>query len=119
MILTKILSKIFGTRNERELKRLQPIVRKINLLEEGMIKQGYVLKKNGKEIGTIKAIQSEGTSVSEAKRGERVAVSIDGPTVGRQIKEGDELTTVVSSNDIKILEELGMLDEVELAKKIQ
>ncbi|MBR9682296.1 MAG: translation initiation factor IF-2, partial [Candidatus Aenigmarchaeota archaeon] len=80
-------------------------------VEEGMIKQGYVLKKNGKEIGTIKAIQSDGTSVTEAKKGERVAVSITGPTVGRQIREGDELTTIVRKDDIKILEELGMLDE--------
>jgi len=38
MIVTKILSKIFGTKNERELKRLKPIVRKINLLEEDIIK---------------------------------------------------------------------------------
>ena len=88
-------------------------------VEEGMIKQGYHLKRNEKEIGRIKAIQSEGTSVSQAKKGERVAVSIEGPTVGRQIKEGEELTTVLHKNDIKVLEELGMLDEVELAKKIQ
>ncbi len=87
-------------------------------VEQGMIKQGYSLQKDGKNIGRIKALQAEGTSVPEAKRGERVAVSIDGPTVGRQIREGDELSTIVSSDDIEVLKELGMLDEVELAEKI-
>jgi len=34
VLITKVLSKIFGTKNERELKRMRPIVQKINLLEE-------------------------------------------------------------------------------------
>lgn len=86
---------------------------------EGVIRHNYPLKKNGKEIGFIKAIQSEGTSVDEAKKGEKVAVSIEGPTVGRQIREGDELSTILTARDLKVLKELGMLAEVELAEKNQ
>jgi preprotein translocase subunit SecA len=37
MVITKILSKIFGTKNERELKKLRPIVQKINALEAGVL----------------------------------------------------------------------------------
>ena len=37
MILTKVLAKIFGTQNERELKQMRPIVHQINELEEGML----------------------------------------------------------------------------------
>lgn len=36
-MITTLLSKIFGTKNERELKRMQPIVHRINQLEEGML----------------------------------------------------------------------------------
>jgi preprotein translocase subunit SecA len=35
-MIAKILTKVFGTKNERELKRLQPTVQKINLLEDKM-----------------------------------------------------------------------------------
>jgi translation initiation factor 5B len=84
----------------------------------GTIKSGYKLKKDGKEIGEIKAIQSEGSAVEKAVAGEKVAISIDGPTVGRQIEEGDELTTIIDDNTLKILEELGMKEEIELANEI-
>ena len=33
-MLQKALTKVFGSKNDRELKRLQPLVDKINALEE-------------------------------------------------------------------------------------
>lgn len=36
-MITNLLAKLFGTKNERELKRLQPIVHKINDMEEHMM----------------------------------------------------------------------------------
>lgn len=36
-MITKLLAKIFGTQNDREIKHLQPIVQKINGLEAGMM----------------------------------------------------------------------------------
>ena len=36
-MITKVLSKIFGTKNERELKTMRPLVHQINLLEEQML----------------------------------------------------------------------------------
>ncbi len=56
-------------------------------------------------VGTLKGIQDEGEDVDEARTGERVAVSIDGPTVGRQIKEGDELWVEIPEKHAKILEQ--------------
>ena len=35
-MITQILAKIFGTKNERELTRIQPLVARINELEQGM-----------------------------------------------------------------------------------
>ena len=40
MVVTKILSKLFGTKNERELKKMQPMVRQINQLEQSMLDLG-------------------------------------------------------------------------------
>jgi len=56
-------------------------------------------------VGMLKTIQDEGEDVDEARTGERVAVSIDGPTVGRQIKEGDELWVEIPEKHAKILEQ--------------
>jgi len=56
-------------------------------------------------VGTLKSIQDEGEDVEEARTGERVAVSIDGPTVGRQIDEGDVLWTEIPEKHAKILEQ--------------
>ncbi|OGI12095.1 translation initiation factor IF-2 [Candidatus Micrarchaeota archaeon RBG_16_36_9] len=84
----------------------------------GTIKSGYKLKKDGKEVGEIKAIQSEGSAVEKASTGDKVAVSIEGPTVGRQIEEGEELTTIINEDTFNVLKELGMKDEIELAKEI-
>jgi translation initiation factor 5B len=37
--------------------------------------------------------------------GERVSVALDGPTIGRQVDEGDELWTEVPEKHAKILEQ--------------
>ena len=56
-------------------------------------------------VGTLKSIQDESEDVDEARTGERVAVAIDGPTVGRQIEEGDELWVELPEKHAKILEQ--------------
>ena len=69
----------------------------------GFVKPGYKLFKESSDIGEVKQIQSQGENVTEAKIGDKVAVSITGPTVGRQIKEGDILFTGLSGEDYKKL----------------
>ncbi|WP_136718041.1 translation initiation factor IF-2 [Halorientalis salina] len=56
-------------------------------------------------IGNLKSIQDEGEDVDELRAGERAAVSIDGPTVGRQIEEEDELWVYLPEKHAKILEQ--------------
>lgn len=56
-------------------------------------------------VGTIKAIQSKGENLKEAKKGEEVAVSIEGATVGRNIEEEQELNTFVPKKDIEAIQE--------------
>ncbi len=69
----------------------------------GLLKPGSDLMKDGQSAGTIKQIQSQGQNVDEAKTGDKVAISISGPTIGRQIKENDTLYTDIKSNDYKAL----------------
>jgi translation initiation factor 5B len=89
----------------------------------GRIKPGYVLiNDKGEVIGKIKEIQTEKTKLEVAKKGDEVAISVDGPTLGRQIKEGQLLYTRITDADEKLL--LGNFsnlidnDEKELLKKI-
>ncbi len=83
-----------------------PAVFGIEVLK-GVLKSGVLMRrKDGKIIGKIKEIQKESKNIPEAKVGDRVAVSMDEPTIGRTIQEGDVLTGVVSDDDKKILKEL-------------
>ncbi|PSP59020.1 translation initiation factor IF-2, partial [Halobacteriales archaeon QH_7_66_37] len=81
----------------------------------GVEVRGGLLKRNSRvvlfddsepeRVGMLKSIQDEGEDVDEARTGERIAVSIDGPTVGRQITEGDELWVEIPEKHAKILEQ--------------
>ena len=72
----------------------------------GVLKQGISLKKaDGKVIGKVKEIQKEGKPIQEAKKGDKVAVSMDEPTIGRHIFEGDKLISVINEYDLEILKE--------------
>ena len=130
-----------GKEKEMEKKKLESVIRpgKVKIIPGfvfrasnpaivgvevlgGLIKPGYSLVKQGKIIGKIEQIQKEGSNVSEAKCNDKLAVSISGPTVGRQIKEGDELYTAMSNENLKKLEELKELltkSEVEVLEEIQ
>ncbi|EMA67738.1 translation initiation factor IF-2 [Halorubrum aidingense JCM 13560] len=56
-------------------------------------------------VGQLSGIQKQGDDVDEARAGERVSIAIDGPTVGRDIEEGDTLWTEVPEKHAKILEQ--------------
>lgn len=76
-------------------------------VEKGLLKAGTLIRReDGKIIGKIKEIQSEGKIIKEAKEGERVAVSMEEVTFGRQIKGGDVLISVIGEEDKKALMEL-------------
>ncbi|EMA40692.1 translation initiation factor IF-2 [Halococcus hamelinensis] len=58
-----------------------------------------------KRIGEVNGIQDQGEDVDQARKGDRVSVAIDGPTVGRQIEEGDELWVGLPEKHAKVLEQ--------------
>lgn len=76
----------------------------------GEIKNGYpLMRENGKVVGRIKEIQSEGENEGIAKKGQMVAISMPDVTIGRQVKEGMELWTSMSKESYKKLKELRSL----------
>jgi len=99
-------------------------------IKAGRLKQkSVVMNEEGKEIGTIHQIQDKNKNIEEAKTDMQVAVSMNEPTVGRQVNEGDILYTVPPNEDVKLLlnrfkyrlneDELKALDEiVEIKRKI-
>jgi translation initiation factor 5B len=91
-----------------------PAVVGVEILD-GCLRTGVRLRNGKKEIGTVKELQKDSENVTELKKGERGAVSILGGNVGRNIKEGDELSVIIRENDLKLLAELKM--PTDLAKK--
>ncbi len=87
----------------------------------GRIKDGMrLMREDGKVIGTIRGIQSENKSVEEAIQGQEVAISIEGVTVGRQIRGDDILYTSIPESDAKKLKEMDVLniDEKDVLNRI-
>ena len=99
-----------------------PAIFGVNVLE-GRIKTGWLLMSDtGAVIGKIKVIQNEKSTLELAKANENVAISMDEPTFGRQVKEGQILYTRVTDSDERMLKgELSSLineKETALLKKI-
>ena len=132
------IEKVEKARREEELKRIvipfkirvlpgyifrrsKPAIVGIEVLE-GRVRPGvYLLTEKGKRVGKIMEIQSYGKRIPEAKEGDRVAISIQGPIIGRHIKEGDILysdiplymipslerkTDILTEKEIKLLKEI-------------
>jgi len=90
---------------------------------KGRIRPGYPLMNgDGTKIGVIKSLQEKNESLEEAKKGDEVAVAIDGPLVGRNIEEGDILFTYISFDQYEQIIKKGRKflngEEDELLKKL-
>jgi translation initiation factor 5B len=71
----------------------------------GIIKPKYPLMLgDGTVVGRIQSIQEKNQAIDRAEKGQRIAVSIEGPTVGRQISEEDILFTSVPLEQLEQLE---------------
>ncbi len=78
----------------------------------GTLKPRYnVMNAEGKKVGTIRSIKSKDEFLQQVQKGEQVAVSIDGPTVGRQISEEEVLYTDLPKDDYKILMESNLSED--------
>jgi len=72
----------------------------------GTLRAGVLIERGGKRIDHVKGLEKEGKAVAEARRGDKVAVSMANVTVGRHVNEGDVLSVVIPQEDMKILREI-------------
>lgn len=103
-------------------RRSKPAIIGVDVLG-GIIRPKFpVMRRDGSRIGVIREIQREQETVPEARAGDELAVSIEGPMVGRHINEGDVLYVDVPRNQVIALkrelrdmlsgDELAVLDEI-------
>lgn len=73
----------------------------------GVLKSGVTLKlENGKIVGKVKEIEREGQKIPEAKRGDKVAISMDEPVAGRTFEENNVMVSSLREDEKKTLREL-------------
>ncbi|MEE9525993.1 MAG: translation initiation factor IF-2, partial [Candidatus Woesearchaeota archaeon] len=73
----------------------------------GILKAGTsIMKSDGTKLNEVRTIQADQDSVKEAKKGEQVAISVEGITIGRQIGETEILLSDISEDDFRKAKEL-------------
>jgi translation initiation factor 5B len=91
----------------------------------GVLRPGVrLMKSDGTEVGVLKGLQRENTSVTEAPEGSELAASIDGAVFGRNLKAHDVLIVSLPEAAARALRtqpltetERGILDEVVRARR--
>ena len=111
-------------------RRSGPAVFGIEVIEGTLRSKLKVMNSTGEEVGVIQQLQTEGSEVETAKKGEQVAISMKEPVIGRQIKEEEMLYTLPSSDDARLYktrfadrlspQELKLLDNIiAMRRKVQ
>jgi translation initiation factor 5B len=97
-------------------RRNDPAVFGVEVLAGLLKPKVRLMSSDGRELGTVGQIQDNGKAVAEAKQGDKVAISVDGPTLGRQIREEDAIYTLPRSHEARMLRTkfLGSLTESEV-----
>lgn len=87
-------------------RKRKPAVFGVEILAGVLKPDTPMQKEDGKDVGKIKQIEKEGKIIKEAKTGDKVAVSMEEPTIGRQINEGDVLKSVITPANLAGLKEI-------------
>ncbi len=90
-------------------RQRDPAVFGVRVLAGNLAPGRAIVRGDGKTIGRIRSIQKESQTVTKASMGDEVALSVPGPTLGRQIKEGDLLYLDMPGGDAKYLLHKGNL----------
>jgi len=80
-----------------------PAVFGIEILAGKLRPKVRLMDATGNELGTVEQIQDKGKALPQVKLGDKVAISVRGPTLGRSIKENDTLYTFPRSHEVKVL----------------
>jgi len=97
-------------------RRSKPAIVGVEVLAGRVRPKCGLMKNEGTEVGVVLQVQDKGKNIPEAIKGMEVAISIDGPIVGRHINEGDNLYVKVPEGHVKTLQErfLSLLSQDDL-----
>jgi translation initiation factor 5B len=84
-------------------RRNDPAVFGVEVLAGKLRPKARLMNQRGEEVGILEQIQDNGKTITEATKGMQVAISVKGPTLGRTIKEDEDLFTLPTSADAKKL----------------
>jgi translation initiation factor 5B len=84
-------------------RKNDPAVFGVEILAGKLKPKVRLMDSKGKELGTVEQIQDQGKSLPEANTGDKVAISVHGPTLGRQVKENDTIYTLPRSHEAKLI----------------
>ncbi len=98
------------------------------IIEAGELRPRDVLiNKNNQRMGTIQQIRLQNEAVNKARAGDEVAISVRGPTFGRQVKKGETLyVDLRARHGLKLMQKFmnelpenqkEVLAEIEIIKK--
>jgi len=102
-------------------RQSNPAIVGVEILEGKLLTGTHLMKDDGNQITTVKAMQEEKNSINEAEAGKKIALSLEHVIVGRQIFEGDVFFSVIPESDFRKFKELKHLlgnKEKELLKVI-
>lgn len=86
-------------------RRNDPAVFGVEVLRGRLRQKATIMNSEGKTVGTIHQIQEEGKTVQQLSKGKQAAVSVMGPTIGRQINEGEIFYTEPTDYEVKVINE--------------
>jgi translation initiation factor 5B len=97
-------------------RKNDPAVFGVEILAGKLKPKVRLMDSKGKELGAVEQIQDQGKSLPEANAGDKVAISVHGPTLGRQVRENDTIYTLPRSHEVKLIRTkyLGALNAAEV-----
>ncbi len=100
--------------------RSKPAIVGVKVLTGRLRAGAKLMREDGKIVGKAECLQCKNEKICEAKKGQEIAVSIAGATVGRNLEEGDMFYTFIPEKHFPEFDSLGLSqEELELAQKIK
>ncbi len=92
-------------------RKNNPAIVGVEVLAGKLVSGVKLVNSEGKVVGSANQIQKEGEHLKLLEKEEQAAVSFNGVTIGRQVKEGELLYSLISKDDYR---ELIKCDETDL-----
>jgi len=91
---------------EHVFRSSNPVVAGFKVVDGVLTSGSRLMTLDGKQVGRVKSVQEQNEKVEKAQKGDQVAVSISGATMGRTFEEGDELIVDIQKDEYKQLQKL-------------